>query len=79
MALIARGSGRSVTIQFKEVDQNQTSATKIRKEVRKEIKYYLVELGEPDPWAYSIYHCGTMANVYSKVHWSYIPNPADPD
>ena len=79
VALIARGSGRFFTVQFEEVDQSQTGATNTREEVRKEIKYYLVELGEPDPWAYAIYHCGTMANAYSKVHWSYMRNPADPD
>ena len=36
----------------------------------RELDYYLVELGEPDPWAYAIYHCGTAANLYSRVHWS---------
>jgi len=38
-----------------------------------ELDFYLVEKGEPDPWAYAIYHCGTGENMYSKVHWSYFP------
>ena len=77
VALIARSSGRSFTVQFEEVDQSQTGATKIREEVRREIKYYLVELGEPDPWAYAMYHCETMANFYSKVHWAHVPGRTD--
>ena len=35
----------------------------------RELDYYLIELGEPDPWAYAGYHCGTAANLYSRVHW----------
>ena len=37
----------------------------------RELDHYLIELGEPDAWAYAIYHCGTAANLYSRVHWSY--------
>ena len=37
----------------------------------RELDFYLVELGEPDPWAYAIYHCRTMSNVYSSIHWSW--------
>ncbi len=38
---------------------------------RRELNFYLVELGEPNPWRYAQHHCGTAANIYSKVHWSY--------
>ena len=38
----------------------------------RQLDQYLIELGEPDPWAYAIYHCGTTANLYSRVHWSYV-------
>ena len=24
-----------------------------------------------DPWEYAQYHCSTMSNIYSKVHWSF--------
>jgi hypothetical protein len=43
-------------------------------EVRRELDFYLVDKREPDPWGYAIYHCGTSANMYSKVHWSYYPS-----
>ena len=44
--------------------------------VRKELDFYLVEhpAGFPatgGPWEYAVYHCGTGANIYSSVHWSY--------
>lgn len=38
-------------------------------DVKRELDFYLLDVGRPDPWAYAHYHCGTMANVYSKVHW----------
>ncbi len=46
--------------------------------VRKESHFYLVQRGESDPWAYAQYHCGTSANIYSNVHWSFMPGWADP-
>lgn len=39
-----------------------------------ELRYYLVELDEADPWGYAGYHCGTAANIYSSVHWSWFPH-----
>ena len=41
------------------------------KAVTAELDFYLVEKGEQNPWAYAQYHCGTSANLYSKVHWLY--------
>ena len=38
----------------------------------RQLDKYLIELGEPDPWAYAIYHCGTASNLYSRVHWGYV-------
>jgi hypothetical protein len=43
-------------------------------QVRRELDFFLVDKCEPEPWAYAIYHCGTGANIYSKVHWSYFPS-----
>jgi hypothetical protein len=42
----------------------------------KELNFYLVELGEPDPWMYAIYHCGQGANLYSSIFWSWHPAQA---
>ena len=52
-------------------DTSDKKVQAILEEVQREIKYYLVEKGEENPWAYAIFHCGTAANVYSKVHWFY--------
>jgi hypothetical protein len=45
--------------------------------VKKELNYYLVDKREEDPWAYARYHCGTGANVYSNVHWSFFHEGAN--
>lgn len=46
---------------------------KIIQQVRNELDFYLVNLGERNPWVYAKYHCNTAANVYSHVHWSCFP------
>jgi len=43
------------------------------KAVKKELDFFLIEKGEENPWAYVEYHCGTVANLYSNVHWSFFP------
>jgi hypothetical protein len=37
-----------------------------------QLTFYLVEKGEEDPWYYAQYHCGTAANAYSVIHWSFV-------
>ncbi|MBN2419652.1 MAG: hypothetical protein JXL81_09730 [Deltaproteobacteria bacterium] len=55
---------------------------KIIDEVNKELDFYLIEIvknGYPgNPWYYAINHCGSSANVYSKVHWTYFPEGSGP-
>jgi hypothetical protein len=36
-----------------------------------DLDFYLVTKGEPDPWVYAQYQCGTSSNLYSLVHWSF--------
>lgn len=42
------------------------------KAVDDEIKYYIFELNHRNPVSYLIYHCQTMANVYSNVQFLYV-------
>ena len=67
-ARVAPGRDRSFTVQF---IKRSGVPKKVLEGVRRELDYYLVELGEENPWAYAIYHCSTMANVYSTVQWGY--------
>lgn len=53
------------------VDPYDRVNAKIVEGVTQELDFYLVEKGEPDPWTYAKYHCGTGANVYSFVHWCF--------
>jgi len=74
LALVSKPVENSFTVEFLEVQNiSQTEREQIKAEVTKELNYYLVGLGEPDPWKYAIYHCGTAANVYSFIHWAYFP------
>ena len=43
------------------------------KAVERQLNYFLIELGEPDPWEYGRYHCTTTSNVYASVHWGFWP------
>ena len=53
------------------IDVKTTENAQIIEAGRKELDFYLIELNEPDPWEYAIYHCNTAANMYSRIHWSY--------
>jgi hypothetical protein len=50
-------------------DGTNPDVAQILADVSAKLDYYLVELGEQDPWAYAHYHCRTASNVYGKVHW----------
>ena len=69
-----RSSLQGVTIFLVEFLLDPTAGVEAGEAIelaRKELDFYLVELNEPDPWEYAIYHCGTSANVYSQIHWGY--------
>ena len=59
-------------------------AQRISIEAKRQLDFYLVEhpwrsnemMG--DPWSYAVHHCGTAANIYSRVHWSYFPRTSRP-
>ena len=70
VARVGRLSHAQFAVQFLIDGSDQASRT-MREAVISELNYYLVELGEPDPWRYALYHCGTTANLYSSVHWSF--------
>jgi hypothetical protein len=61
------------------VDRARSDQHSIVAKVIKEIEFYIIELGEPDPWRYLQYHCGTSANAYSDVHWSFSAGESPPD
>lgn len=45
----------------------------IKKEVLRDLNFYIVEKGEENAWNYAQYHTTTSSNVYSKVHWGFYP------
>ncbi len=69
-----------VNVQFL-INRTDPRNSQIVDDVVKELNFYLAELNKPDPWRYLEYHCGTLSNVYSPVHWSFISGstkPAEP-
>ena len=52
---------------------DDTNKKRMIEEVQEEITYFLIDNGEPDPWAYARYHCTTTSNWYSMVHWLWYP------
>jgi hypothetical protein len=76
--LVAKPVGNSFAVEFLEVPHiEQSEYERIKLAVMKELTFFLVELGEPDPWKYAIYHCGTASNIYSDVHWGYYPGGSE--
>src|SRR3989338_5159895 len=60
VALVARGRGKTFTVQFLLTARpTDKRTTKILKDVRRELDFYLLQVGGPDPWAYAQYHCYT--------------------
>lgn len=67
-------SKRTFKVQFLiDLITTDIQTQRILKEIRQELDFYLVEKREEKPWEYMIYHCTTVANIYSKVHWGYHP------
>ena len=55
------------------IDKNDLKSAEVIEHVAKDLDFYLVEKGEPNPWSYAKHHCTTAANIYSRIHWSYFP------
>ncbi len=70
VALVQPCGARTFVVHFL-LDETVDTDARIAQDLRKEIDFYLVELGERDPWVYIKYHCGTAANIYSPYHWSF--------
>ena len=74
VALVGWGRGWTLKVQFLlPASATVREAGETREAVRRELQLYLVELNEPDPWAYLTYHCRTASNIYSDVHWHFHP------
>ena len=59
------------------IDDSTTHDKEIITAVRSHVHWLFVEKREPNPWAYARYHCTTSANIYSRVHWSWVSGSND--
>jgi len=69
VARVGHPAGQTFPVEWL-IDPGATKHRDAVAAVRHELDFYLVSLGEPNPWAYAHYHAGTASNVYSTVHWS---------
>lgn len=71
VARLAAGPGRRYTVQFVlNPPREDQHGQDMLQEVRGELDFHLVELDEPDPWAYPRYHSETAWNSCGAVRWS---------
>ena len=69
VAIVSPPFKRVFTVQFLIEDNKRNEA--IRKSIKVELDFYLLEKGEPNPWVYMKHHCTSSGNMYSKVYWIY--------
>ena len=72
VALVGRSADGTLNVEFL-IDRSDPENSATVKAVEKELNFYIVEKRERHPWNYMQYHCGTPANLYSNVHWSFHP------
>jgi hypothetical protein len=77
VALVAPHSRHGFTVQFLlKARRTPAQADKISAAVRRELTFYLLDVVGPDSWAFVQYHCETLANRLSNVHWTWHAKPA---
>lgn len=74
IAMVAPKEEESFVVEFvvKRADLDPKKK-QIYDKVLRQLDYFLVELNDPNPWTYAIYHCGSTANAYSNIRWAYFP------
>ena len=73
VARVAQGTDKTFVVEYEANPPFKGDSQQAITAVRREIEFYLLEVGGPDPWVYAKYHCGTMANAYSKINWRHVP------
>ena len=72
VAIVSAPEKHSFLVEFL-IPEDSPENKEVMRAVKKELDFYLGEKGEENPWVYARYHCGTAANIYSDVHWSFFP------
>lgn len=62
------------------IGDDHPKAAEWKKDVRRDVDFFLVEKQEEFPWGYLLYHCGTTSNAYAylggRVHFCHMPKTA---
>ena len=73
VAFVGPPSEKVFVVEFLIDEKQMPRSAEMIQQVKEELDFFLVELGEPDPWLYAQHHCKTASNVYSAIHWSFFP------
>ena len=74
VALVAPHPTQGFRVQFLlKPRQTSVQISRILDEVQSELTFYLLSIVGPDSWTFVQYHCDTLANRRSMVHWSWHP------
>ena len=74
LALVGPPTDRAFPVEMlRPDDMDDTVLGRVAADVRRQLDFYLLEVGGDDPWNYAIYRCGTTSNLYSTVHWGWHP------
>ena len=77
IALVAPRSTKGFRVQFLlRARRSDARANRILDAVRRDLTFYLLDVVGPDSWPFVQYHCETLANRRSIVHWSWHPKSA---
>ena len=74
VALVGHKTNGNFTVEFL-LKNSRTNPynEKVLNAVQNELTFYLLKCVGPDSWPFAQYHCTTLANRLSMVHWSWHP------
>ena len=79
VALVGRGTGQSVTVQFR-LEGPEGWRRKVRRAIEEDLKELVVDHwipGQLSPWPFLEYWASTFGNAQAKLHWALFPS--DPE
>lgn len=66
VARVGKPFGRMFTVELLAGEDDEAVRMALR-----EIEFFLVGKGEPNPWNYACHHGTTAGNVYGSIHWNW--------
>ena len=75
VALVGHSRRSGFTVQFLIKESTGTRSVEILNQIRQELNFYLLHAVGPNSWDFAKYHCETVANARSRIHWRLCGSP----